>query len=162
MFAAGRNSTTNSATLSVFTINSGTGAFNQSSPLSWGNAVADATSLALSPSANFGYVLTTFARTNATVHQWIQLFHWDLQTGTPTIGNYSIQHENVADQSALSVGDLTLFSPTPVGGASSANPSLGIFLFVPDPSDSSIFGQKLNPNTGYSASIASQTNATGH
>ncbi len=159
MFAAAGDSTTNSATLFVFTMNSGTGAFVQSSPLLLGSAVADATSLALSPSANFGYVLTTFARTDATEHQSAQLFHWDVQTGIPALGNYSIGHEEVADQFASSVGNLTLFSPAPVDGA---NPTGGIFIFVVALSDSSIFGQKLNPNTGSLASIPAQSNAAGH
>jgi PKD repeat protein len=162
MFAAGGDSTTNSATLFVFTMNSGTGAFVQSSPLLLGNAVADATSLALSPSANFGYVLTTFARTGATVHQSAQLFHWDVQTGIPALGNYSVDHEEVADQFASSVGNLTLFSPTPVGSASNANPTRGVFIFIVALSDSSIFGHKLNPNTGSLASIPAQSNAAGH
>jgi PKD repeat protein len=159
LFGAGRNSTTNSATLSVFTINAGTGAFSQSSSLALGDAIADATSLALSPSSNFGYVLTTFARTDATVHQLVQLFHWDLQTGTPAMGNYSIQYEDVADESAFRVGNLTLFSPTQVDGANSTG---SIFIFVVALSDPSIFGHKLNPNTGSSASIAAQSNFAGH
>ena len=163
IFAAGRNSTTNSAALSVFTINSDTGAFTQSSlPLALGDAVADATSLALSPSANFGYVLTTSKRFTATVRQSVQLFQWDVQTGAPTMGNNSIQFDDVADQSAFSVANLILFSPTPLGGASSPNPSRGVFLFVLNLSDSSSIEEKLNPHTGSFVEIAGQSNSTVH
>jgi PKD repeat protein len=132
MFAAGRNSSANSATLSTFTINSGTGAFAQSSsPLDLGETVADATSLALAPSANYGYVLTVSARTNATARQSVQLFQWNIQTGTPAIGNSSVEYNDVRNQPVPTVGNLVLFSPNQSVGTSTSNPTPHIFLFVP-------------------------------
>ncbi len=162
MFAAGRNSATNSAALSVFTINSDTGAFTpSSSPLDLGDAVSDATSLALSPSANFGYVLTTPTLTTAAASQSVQLFQWDT-AGMPALGNSSVKYNDLPNQSTLPVANLVLFSPSHVDGASSASPTRSVFLFVPVSSDAPLAGEKLDPDTGSFVWIAAQSNSAGH
>jgi PKD repeat protein len=163
IFAAGRNSATSSAALSVFAINSNTGVLTQSfSPLVLGDAVADATSLALSPSANFGFVLTVPDRSTAAEAQSAHLFQWDAHTGTLVLGDSSVRYDNLPSQLTTSVAKVVLFSPSQTDGPNLSIPTPAIFLFIPVSSGVPLFGEKLDPKTGSFTWMAGQSNSVGH
>jgi PKD repeat protein len=179
IYAAGRNPATNSGALCVFTINAATGELAQSSStLPLGDAIADATSLALSPSANFGWVFTISNLTGAAavqqfaqfflraprtaVHQSVQLFQWDPRTGAPTIGNSAIENDGVANQFPPRAFNLVLFSPDQVSSDDSAGtPRVG-FLFFANASGEPVYGVKLNLNTGSFPWIFDSITPAGH
>jgi len=162
MYAAGRNSTANSASLSVFTIASSTGEIVESSPsLPLGSAIADASSIALSPSANFGYVLTIPSRTETAVHQSVKLFQWDARTGAPAIGNGAIENDISADRFTPPVGNLILFSPNSVTSTNTATPDHTAFIFFANSPSGPAFGYSIDLDTGSVSWLPGVVSSTG-
>jgi PKD repeat protein len=178
IYAAGRNSATNSGALCVFTINAETGELAQSSStLSLGAGIADSTSLALSPSANFGWVSAISHPTGAAVHQFtqlslrapsaavyqsVQLFQWDSRTGAPTVGNSVIESDLAANQFAFRVFNLALFTPNQVSSTGDVKtPSAGFLFFANSPGDP-VYAVELNSNTGSFPWIADSKTSSGH
>jgi len=179
IYAAGRNSATNSGSLCVFTIDAATGELAQSSStLPLGAGIADPTSIALSPSANFGCVFTIsyptgdalhqrfaqfFLRApSGAVHQSVQLFKWDPHTGAPIIGNSAVESDFAANQFAFRIFNLALFIPNQVSSADDAKtPRAGVLFFANSPGDP-VYAVELNSNTGSFPWISDSTNSTGH
>jgi PKD repeat protein len=149
VYAAGANSDTNTAAISVFTINSSTGALiESSSPVPLGAAISSSTSIALSPSANFGYVLTVPSRDEASVNQSVQLFQWDAQTGRLESTNTVITNNAVTNASMPTAGSLVLFSPVQLNAADSATKPTEIILFFVSSPGAPVYANSINAATG--------------
>ena len=163
MYAAGQNSTTNSAALSVFSVNSASGALTQSAtPIalidpSTGESLAAATSLALSASGDFAYVLTTAPLDNFSARQAIQVFELNAQTGAPKFISSTAANGSTAVTVETQPAALTLFSPAQPG--TSVNNSG--FLFVTNPSDAIVLLFSTDAKTGL-LNFRAATNSQGH
>jgi PKD repeat protein len=156
MYVAGRNSTTDSAALSVFTINTATGALAQTfAPTklgdpSMGESAVAATSLALSPSGGFGYVFTILTRDEFPVREAIQLFELDNQTGAPTSVASIVTSNTGADPVAIPAASLTLFSPNQVSASAfTAKTNHAGFLFLTGSSDATVLVFSTDTKTGF-------------
>jgi PKD repeat protein len=149
VYAAGANPIMGTAALSVFTINRSTGALAESLwSLPLGTAVSRATSIALSPSANFGYVFTIPRRDGIFVDQSVPLFKWDAQTGEPEFANAVISTSAIADPSAPSAGNLLLLSPGQLNAADSTTNSNTVFLFCTSWPGKPVYVYPMNANSG--------------
>jgi len=148
IYAAGVNSATNSAALAVFSTNSVTGALTESvAPTQLGNSslsqsATAATSLTISASGGFAYVLATLSSGDSSAQQVIQLFAFNAQTGAPTFVSSTIT--NVAsDATKAPVANLVMFSPVQI--TATANNSG--FLFLTNPSDATILLFSMDAKT---------------
>jgi hypothetical protein len=135
IYAAGINSSTNSAALSVFSISSATGALTQSvaptqlvSPASLGQSATAATSLILSPANEKAYVLATLTARGAMPGEAIQQFALNTQTGVPTFASSTGTKLSSAPANFL-MTNLVMFSPV----HTTTNTSGPGFLFLTNP-----------------------------
>lgn len=144
MYAAGINSTNNSTALSVFSLNSATGELTQSvAPTSLSKILADpstgesaaaATSLVISASGEFAYVLTSVPLNDFPARQAIQIFELNTQTGAPKFASSTVTNTFTADIVVSTPASLVLFAPAQL----SANANNSGFLFVTDPSNATV------------------------
>ena len=162
IYAAGESSTATSAALSVFSINSATGALIQSvtpTPLidpSTGGPVEAATSLALSASGEFAYVLTAVPLNDSPARQAVQVFELNPQTGAPRFVS-STPVNSVGSNAVVSApASLFLFSPIRINATTSNSG----FLFLTNPSDATVLLFSTDAKTGQ-ANFRAATSAAG-
>lgn len=150
IYVAGKNLTTNSPALSVFTIDSTTGGLAQSAaPISLGDpsigeSATDTSSLILSPSGGFAYVLATLTRGGAVPQQAIQLFELNVQTGAAHFASSITTNAAAADPITFSLASLSAFSTNQVTTTAG---NFG-FLFLTNPSDATILSFSADAKTG--------------
>jgi PKD repeat protein len=163
IYAAGANSSTNSAELSVFSINSATGALSQSAattplvdPLTGGYAEA-ATSLALSKSDQFAYVLTDVPLNDFPARQAIQVFELNPQTGAPKFVSSAATNSSAVAPAESLPATLVLFSPAQLNTIANSSG----FLFVTNPSDATVLLFSTDAKTGL-LNFRAATSSQGH
>jgi hypothetical protein len=152
IYAAGASTKNGVPTLAGFSINKDSGALSETfSPLELSTEVADVSSIVLSPSGSFDYVLTSRVNSlNAEEYQ-ISLLKRDTQTGVPTSVRGGIDQwtPGPAKVGRIPAGNLTMFLPGQSNSVDSpAKISRGTFLFLTTSTDSTVVVLLNNPNTG--------------
>lgn len=150
IYSAGENSATSSAALSVFSINSATGALTQSvaatsltDPLT-GQPAAAATSLALSASGEFAYVLTTVPLDDSPARQAIQIFELNAKTGAPKFVSSAATNSVATTAVEILPAALVVFSPNQL----STTASNAGFVFLTNPSNAAVLLFSTDMKTG--------------
>jgi PKD repeat protein len=163
IYAAGKSPTTNSSALSVFSINFATGALTQSAapvslidPLT-GEPVEAATSLALSASGEFAYVLTAVPLNDFPARQVVQVFELNTQTGAPKLVSSAPANSSANAAVDPLPATLVLFFPAQVN----ANVTDSGFLFPTNPSSATVLLFSTDAKTGV-LNFRSTTNTAAH
>jgi PKD repeat protein len=162
IYAAGINPTKDSAELSVFSINSASGALTQSvaptfliDPLT-GESAAAATSIALAASGEFAYVLTAVTLDNSAARQSIQAFELNTQTGAPKFLSAAATNSPASAPVEFLPANLVLFSPNQISGT----PNNSGFIFLTNPSDATVLLFSTDSKTGL-LNFRAATNSAG-
>lgn len=158
IYAAGASSTNGVPTLTGFSINKDTGSLSETfSPLALATDAANVSSIVLSPSGTFDYVLISGVNSFNAEQYSVSLLNRDTQTGVPTIVQRGIEQwtPGPAKLGRIPSGNLTMFSPGQSRAVDSAtNISHGTFLFLTSSSEGSVLVLLSNPNTGLVTSSA--------
>jgi PKD repeat protein len=157
IYAAGASSTNGVPTLTGFSINKDTGALSEiSSPLALATAASNVSSIVLSPTGSFDYVLTSDVNSVNADEYFISLLKRDARTGAPINVRGSIVQltSGPAKLGKIPTGNLAMFSPA----QSNAEISRGTFLFLTTSTDATVLVLLNNPSTGLVAT-STQWNA---
>jgi PKD repeat protein len=162
IYAAGASSTNGLPALTGFSINKDTGALSGAfSPLQLSTSPANVSSIVLSPTGTFDYVLTSDVNSVNADEYFISLLKRDAQTGEPTCVRGSVAQltPGPTKLGRIPTGNLTMFSPSQSNTAdSSTNTSRGAFLFLTTSTDATVHVLLNNPGTGLFAT-STQWNA---
>lgn len=152
VYAAGASSANGVPTLTGFSINKDTGALSEIfSPLALAADAANVSSIVLSPTGTFDYVLTGDVNSVNADEYFISLLKRDSQTGVPINVRGSIVQmtPGPARLGRTPTGNLTMFSPAQSNAAdSSTKAAPGAFLFLTTSTDATVNVLLNNPSTG--------------
>ena len=170
IYAAGRSATKYDPALSVFSINNDTGALSQSSaPLALpdtdtvSRAVSYISSIAISPSGEFGYVMTTNIPDQMEIRNAIRIFRLNAQSGSPAAIGTLVWNTIAPNATQIPIDNFALVVPGKsaagwVGGKT--NGSAWYILSDSVTPEISVFSG--NSNTGSLDWVSPSVRTTGH
>ena len=152
LYAAGASSTNGVPTLTGFAVNKDNGALSEAfTPLQLSTEAANVSSIVLSASGSFDYVLTSDVNSLNADEYFISFLKRDAQTGVPTSvrGRIAQLTAEPAKLGRIPTGNLTMFSPGQSNVAdSSTKIKGGTFLFLTTSTDATVLVLLNNPDTG--------------